>query len=106
MSGIGIQSAPSTIARQLGITKGILIADVLPNTPAAEAHLRATYRDDWGRIVVGDIIVALNGQPVRNYDALYNMLTEIKVGDQVTVSIVRGTKQMDVQMNTIDIAGV
>jgi len=106
LSGIGIQSVPSTIARQLGIHKGILIADVLPNTPAAQAHLRGTHRDDWGRIVLGDIIVALNGHAVRNYDALYNMLTEIKVGDQVTVSIVRANKQMDIQVNTIDIAGV
>ncbi|CDZ76391.1 Putative serine protease HtrA [Legionella massiliensis] len=105
LSGIGIRRIPSAIARQLGIHKGILIADVLPNTPAAQAHLRGTHRDAWGRIVLGDIIVALNGHAVRNYDVLYNMLTEISVGDQVTVTIVRGNKQMDMQMKTIDIAG-
>ncbi|MCW8398296.1 trypsin-like peptidase domain-containing protein [Legionella sp. PATHC038] len=106
LSGIGIQSVPPSIARQLGIRKGILIADIIPNTPAAKAHLRATHRDAWGRIVLGDIIVALNGHAVPNYDVLYNMLTEIKVGEQVTVSIQRGSKQMDVKMRTIDIAGV
>ncbi|KTD41440.1 S1C family serine protease [Legionella parisiensis] len=106
LSGIGIQSVPSTIARQLGIHKGILIADVLPDTPASLAHLRGTHRDAWGRIILGDIIVALNGHAVPNYDVLYNMLTEIKVGDQVTVSIVRANKRMDIQMNTIDIAGI
>ncbi|KTC78978.1 S1C family serine protease [Legionella cherrii] len=106
LSGIGIQSVPPSIARQLGIRKGILIADIIPNTPAAKAHLRATHRDAWGRIVLGDIIVALNGHAVPNYDVLYNMLTEIKVGEQVTVTIQRGNKQMDVKMRTIDIAGV
>ncbi|KTD02140.1 trypsin-like peptidase domain-containing protein [Fluoribacter gormanii] len=106
LSGIGIQSVPPNVARQLGIRKGILIADVLHNTPADKAHLRGTHRDAWGRIELGDIIVALNGHAVPNYDVLYNMLTEIKVGEQITVSIQRGNKQMDVKMRTIDIAGI
>lgn len=105
LSGIGIQSVPSNVARRLGIRKGILVGDVLANTPAAKAHLRGTHQDSWGRIVLGDVIVALNGHAVRDYDALYNMLTEIKVGEQVTVSIQRGNKQMNVAMKTIDIAG-
>ncbi len=106
LSGIGIQSVPSNISHRLGIQKGILIADVLPNTPASKAHLRGTHKDAWGRIELGDIIVALNGHAVRNYDVLYNMLTEIKVGERVTVSIQRGNKQMDVTMRTIDVAGI
>ncbi|STY28705.1 DegP protease (Do-like, S2-serine-like) [Legionella wadsworthii] len=106
LSGIGIQSVPPNVARQLGIRKGILIADVIRNTPASQAHLRGTHRDPWGRIELGDIIVALNGHSVPNYDVLYNMLTEIKVGEQITVSIQRGSKQLDVKMKTIDIAGV
>lgn len=106
LSGIGIQSVPPNIAQQLGVHRGILIAEVLPKTPADQAHLRGTHRDAWGRIVLGDIIVALNGHAVRNYDVLYNMLTEIKVGEKVTVSIQRGTKQIEVPMKTIDIAGV
>lgn len=106
LSGIGIQSVPASIARRLGIHKGILIADVLPNTPASKANLHGTHKDAWGRIQLGDIIVALNGHAVRNYDVLYNMLTEIKVGERVTVSIQRGNKQMDVTMRTIDVAGI
>jgi S1-C subfamily serine protease len=106
LSGIGIQSVPPNIAHKLGVHKGILIAEVLPKTPAYKAHLRGTHRDAWGRTVLGDIIVALNGHAVRNYDVLYNMLTEIKVGQKVTVSIQRGNKQIDVQMRTIDIAGI
>lgn len=106
LSGIGIQSVAPNIAQRLGVHKGILIADVIPNTPASQLHLRATHRDAWGRVVLGDIIVALNGHAVANYDALYNLLSEIKVGDKVTVSVQRGTKQIDVAMKTIDIAAV
>lgn len=104
LSGIGIQRVEPTIARKLGVKKGILIADVLPHTPAANLKLRGTHRDQWGHIMMGDVIVALNAHPVPNYDALYNLLTEIKVGEPVTLSIQRGNKQMDVQMKTIDIA--
>lgn len=106
LSGIGIQSVAPNVAQKLGVRKGILIADVLANTPAAQLHLQGTHRDAWGRTVLGDVIVALNGHSVDNYDALYNLLTEIKIGEKVTLSVQRGGKQMDVAMKTIDIAGV
>jgi S1-C subfamily serine protease len=106
LSGIGIQSVAPNIAHRLGVNKGILIAEVLPNTPASKLHLRSTYRDALGRIILGDVIVGLNGHTVVNYDALYNLLTEIKVGEKVTVSIQRGGKQLDLAMKTIDIAAV
>lgn len=106
LSGIGIQRVEPHIAQKMGVKKGILIADVLPDTPAARLKLRGTHRDPWGRIVLGDVIVAVNAHPVANYDALYNLLSEIKVGEQVTLSIQRGNKQMDVKMKTIDIAAL
>jgi S1-C subfamily serine protease len=106
LSGVGIQRVEPHVALKLGVKKGILIADVLPNTPAAQMKLRGTYRDHWGRIVLGDIIVGINAHPIANYDALYNLFTEIKVGERVTLTIQRGKKQMDVKMKTIDIAAL
>lgn len=106
LSGIGIQRVEPNVAQRLGVKKGILIADVLPNTPASAVKLRGTHRDPWGHIIMGDVIVALNAHPIPNYDVLYNLLTEIKVGEEVTLSIQRGNKQMDVKMKTIDIAAL
>lgn len=106
LSGIGIQRVEPNVAKRLGVRKGILIADVLPNTPAAKVKLRGTHRDPWGRIVLGDVIVAINAHPVKDYDGLYNLLTDIKIGERVTVSIQRGNKQMDVTLKTIDIAAL
>lgn len=106
LSGIGIQRVEPHAAQKLGVKKGILISEVLPNTPAAHLKLQGTHRDSWGHIVIGDIIVAVNRHPVANYDVLYNLLTEIKVGEQVTLSIQRGNKHMDVKMKTIDIAAL
>lgn len=106
LSGIGIQRVEPNVAHRLGVKKGILIADVLPHTPASQVHLRGTHRDQWGRIVMGDVIVGLNAHPISNYDALYNLLTQIKVGEEVTLSIQRGNKKMNVKMKTIDIAAL
>ncbi len=106
LSGIGIQRVDPSIASRLGVKRGILIADVVPNTPAAQAKLIPTQRDAWGRVKLGDIIVAVNGHAISDYDALYNMLTEIKVGEQITLSIQRANKQIDVHMKTIDIASL
>ncbi|MBN9230055.1 MAG: peptidase [Legionella sp. 40-6] len=106
LAGIGIQSVAPNIAERLGINRGVLIGDILPNTPAALGKLRGTHRDAWGHIILGDIIVALNGHNVENYDSLYNQLTDIKVGEKITLSIQRGNKQMDIALKTIDIAGV
>lgn len=105
LAGIGIQRVEPGIAERLGIRRGVLIAEILPHTPAATAGLKGTHRDAWGRIIAGDVIIGLNGHPVENYDELYNLLTEIKIGAPVTVSILRQGKEIHFKMKTIDIAG-
>lgn len=104
LAGIGIQRIDANMAYQLGVKKGILVADVLPDTPAAKAGLRGTHRDHWGRIRLGDVIVAINGHPVDNYDVLYNLLTKIHIGETINLSIMRDGKRLDYKMKTIDIA--
>lgn len=104
LAGIGIQWVGPSISKRLGIKKGILIADVIPHTPAALAGLKGTRRDSWGRLQLGDIIVSLNGHPVKNYDVLYNLLTEIKIGEGISLDVLRNGKQINYKMKTIDIA--
>lgn len=104
LAGIGIHQIEPNIAKQFGIKKGIVIGEVLPKSPAAQAGLRATARNAWGQIALGDIIVALNGHPVPNYDDLYNLLTGIQPGDSVNLTIVRQGKKQNIKVKTIDIA--
>ncbi len=106
LAGIGIQPVEAKVAKHLGIAKGILIGDVLPKTPASTAGLRPTMHDHWGQTNLGDIIIGLNGHPVTNYDELYNLLTDIPVGDEITLTILRGNKRFYPKMKTIDIAAV
>ncbi len=105
LAGIGIQRVEASVAARLGVKIGILIADVMPHTPAAQAGLHGTYRNGWGHISsLGDVIVALNGHPVSNYGALYNLLTDVNIGEKITVTVLRNGKRMNFSMKTIDIA--
>lgn len=104
LAGIGIQRVEPNIAQRLGIKKGILIAKVIRNTPASAAGLRGTYRNDWGHITMGDVIIALNGHPVKNYDQLYNLLTKVKVGEDIHLGVLREGKRLNFKIKTIDIA--
>lgn len=44
---------------------GILVLEVPPGTPAQAAGLRPTHRDIFGDIILGDMIVGLDGKQVR-----------------------------------------
>ena len=104
LAGIGVLPVNPKDAVRLGIKEGVLISKVIPRTPAAFAKLRVTTRNAWGRSSVGDTIVALNGHRIRNYGALYHLLTEVKVGDKITLTLIRDGQRINTRMKTIDIA--
>lgn len=47
--------------------------------PAWKSGIRGTSRDEYGRLVLGDIITAINGKNVRNSSDLYRMLDKALV---------------------------
>lgn len=104
LAGIGILPVKTRVAQRLGVDKGILISKIIPHTPAALAGLRITHRNPWGHMTKGDEIVALNGHEVPNYGALYNLLTEVKVGEKINLTLRRNGKRVNLAMKTIDVA--
>ena len=60
------------IERRLGIA-GVVVLETVPDSPAQKAGLRGLNQTDQG-ITIGDVIVGVGDQPVRNYDDLYNIL--------------------------------
>lgn len=103
LAGIGIQPVPESIAEHLGVHQGILIADIIPNTPASRLGIQSTYKDSFGRLVMGDIIEAINGHPIKNYDELYHFLTKVDIGSVVKITLRRGAMTRIVSCQTIDI---
>ena len=49
-------------------------------------------------ITLGDVIVAIDGERIENYDALYNALDKHKAGDTVEVTTVRDGKKFKVSI--------
>jgi serine protease Do len=48
---------------------------------------------------LGDLIVAVDGEPVHTTDDLFRVIDRHKVGDVVPLTILREGKKMDVQVN-------
>lgn len=59
---------------------GILVLNSREGGPAWQAGIRGTSRDEFGRLVLGDIITAVNGHKVKNSSDLYRELDKCKVG--------------------------
>ena len=52
-------------------------------------------RDSYGRLVLGDVIVGINGMPVKKEADLFDVLDSCKVGDTVKVDVLsRGTEKL------------
>lgn len=60
---LGISFASDRSIDQLGV-KGILVLRVQQGSPADKAGLKGTYRDDEGRLHLGDVIIKLNNQKI------------------------------------------
>jgi S1-C subfamily serine protease len=92
--GLGIQVASDDLARENGVEQGVVIARVLPGTPAARAGLRAAHLDEDGNVVLGDIIVGIDEKPVKGVNDLFQVLNTHRVGEKVTVHILRGNERI------------
>jgi S1-C subfamily serine protease len=93
--GLGVVLASDAQAQRLGL-EGALVVDVRAGSAAERAGIRPTARDELGRIVLGDVIVAVHGEPVRGADDLRDALERRKVGDRVTVTVERADGRVDV----------
>ncbi|MDE2160497.1 MAG: PDZ domain-containing protein, partial [Burkholderiales bacterium] len=58
-------------------------------TPAARAGLLPVRLDERGRVVGGDVITAINGAPVTDFDDMLALLERHQSGDTVTLTLWR-----------------
>jgi S1-C subfamily serine protease len=85
------------VTERLG-TKGVVILRVTPGSPAEAAGLRGVQAEGGGRIVPGDIIVAVDGTEVDSVARLLGRLDERAVGDTVRLTVVRGGERVEVSV--------
>lgn len=94
---LGALFAEDYLVRRLG-REGALVLSVTPGGAADKAGLLATRRGDDGQILLGDLVVAIDGVPVAGTSDLYRVIDSHKKGDAVTLTIVRQDQKMDLEV--------
>jgi len=93
---LGVAIAPNHLARRLrravGLpdAEGLLVRDVVEDSPAAGAGVRQ-----------GDLIVAAAGHPIRTPDDLFDALRAAR-GGTIELNLIRGTDELTIQVTFAD----
>jgi S1-C subfamily serine protease len=87
-------------ANNLDSQQGAYIADVDPNGPAAAAGLRGSSHqataDSLQVPAGGDVVVAIDGQPITSFDELVTAVASHHPGDKVDLTVLRKGQQESV----------
>lgn len=94
-AGLNVEIASDLIANQLNVRNGALVLQVVGNSLAAKAGLLPTTRGLAGNIVLGDIIVAVDGKPVKSKAELFKTLDDYTVGEKIVLKIQRGSEILE-----------
>lgn len=100
--GIGMEDLTPELARQINSNpnspvrvpeiKGVLIARIVPDSPAASAGLR-----------LGDAIVQIDGQRVNTSEELLNIVEASRIGQVLQFKVQRGDQTQQVSIRTVQL---
>jgi serine protease Do len=92
--GISGQTLTAGTADQLGLSQksGVLVIQVVPGGPSAAAGLQA----DGQASANDDVITAIDGHAITTIEQLTQYLDTKKVGDRVTLTVIRNGQQISV----------
>jgi 2-alkenal reductase len=102
--GISGRALNSDLATAMGLAadqRGVLVAEVIGDGPAAESDLRGseeeTTIDGFPALIGGDVIVAIDGRPVVDFDDLLTyIVNETGVGQTVTLGVLRDGETVEI----------
>ena len=94
--GIAPRDVEAVRNLELPVSDGVIILQVVPGEAAANAGLRGVTQTENGDLEIGDIILGLDNEKVRNNDDLYRLLDKHQVGDTVQVEIFRNGRRTTV----------
>ncbi len=89
---LGVTAGPEAMGSALKLPTGVPLVRVTPGGPAAVAGLQPFRRGSEGGIVAGDVITAVNGEPVSDLDDMLTALERFQPGDKVTLTLWRAGK--------------
>jgi S1-C subfamily serine protease len=103
---LGVRTIPigPDLADQMGLSadSGLLIVQVVPGSAAERAGLRGgterAYLGNTPIMLGGDLVVAIDEQPVEDQLELSHAMQSHRAGDTVTLTIFRGKKKMEMRV--------
>ncbi|MBM3981026.1 MAG: trypsin-like serine protease [Planctomycetes bacterium] len=101
---LGIKLYDERRLRQARYDRGVMVERVTKNGPADKAGLVGVEYNARGLVVrPGDLIVAINGQPVNDVEDYERVVRELTPGEQIKVKAVRHPSEREV---TVTVGGV
>ena len=85
---------------RMPVEEGLLVLQVVPNSPASTAGLRGLGTDG----TINDIIVGADGQPMKNLDDLYRLLDRKQFGETVRLDVMRNGNRVSVPVKLTPLA--
>jgi serine protease Do len=82
---------PEVTLKAFGLDHGAIVDSVTPGGPAEAGGVRGS-----------DIIVGINGQPVKDGDDLVSRVSDMPIGSQATLNVDRDGKKMDLKVSIQD----
>jgi S1-C subfamily serine protease len=94
--GVMAIALDSALARQrnLAVDRGVLVLEVQPGSPAEQAGLRGDRKEG----PPGDVIIAVEGDPVFAWEDVLRALGAREPGERMQIEIVRGTDRITVAL--------
>ncbi|MEO6050718.1 MAG: trypsin-like peptidase domain-containing protein, partial [Pyrinomonadaceae bacterium] len=86
---------------RLPVEFGLIIRNVNQGTTASNAGLRGLSQDPSGNVVLGDVIVSIDGEKMNDLDDLFRYLDKKQIGDTIQVGVFRNGKTTTVPVKLL-----
>ncbi len=95
--GIEVDQRVNAAVNRQGL-EGVLVLGVRPGSPAARAGLTPAQIDRSGRLLPGDVIVALDGMPLQTLDDFLAAMDLRSAGETVRLTLRQGRREREIEM--------
>jgi len=85
--GVVIQEVTPDMAEAVGVKEGVIIAQVMPSSPAEKAGLK-----------VGDVVIAIDGEKVSSVRDLQLRVMKTPPGKELTLTVIRNGKEENIKV--------
>jgi S1-C subfamily serine protease len=97
---MGITYLDASQARPLGVENGVLVLYASVGSPARDAGIRGTSKNNDGGISLGDIIIGVDDCDINTEADLFKALEVHKVGDRISLTLLRRQSLVDQKLSS------